>query len=121
MAFPTIQYKATNVTIDPSWRQLVEQKFQTLGKYLREETDLKCEVEFERIPSHQSGNIHRVEANLYVAGTMFRAEATEMNFELAIDIVREELDRELAKTNEKQLTLLKRGGRKIKQMLRFGR
>ncbi len=49
------------------------------------------------------------------------AETVEESFELAIDVVRQELDRELAKTNEKKETLLKRGGRKVKDMLRFGR
>lgn len=120
MAFPMIQFKGTNVHIDPKWETLVEQKFSTLAKYLGTRTDTKCEVEFEKITAHQSGQIHRVEANLFAWGKMHRAEATEFSFEVAIDAVRAELDRELAKNNEKKETLFKKGGRKIKEMLRFG-
>lgn len=116
-----IQFKGTNVSVEEKWQSLVEQKFNALGKYIGSETDVSCQVEFEKIVSHQNGPIHRVEANLFVAGKLFRAETTEESFELAIDVVRQELDRELAKTNEKKETLLKRGGRKIKDMLRFGR
>jgi ribosomal subunit interface protein len=121
MAFPVIQFKGTNVTIEQKWQDLVEQKFSTLGKYIGNETDVTCQVEFEKEASHQNGPIHRIEANLFVAGKLFRAETVEESFELAIDVVRQELDRELAKTNEKKETLLKRGGRKVKDMLRFGR
>ena len=121
MALPTIQFKGTNVHVDSQWEHLVEQKFSTLGKYLGNETDTKCEVEFEKIASHQTGQIHRVEANLFASGKLHRAEATEFSFEVAIDAVKNELDRELAKNNEKQETLFKKGGRKIKEMLRFGK
>ncbi len=123
MAFPTIQFKATNVVIDTAWQDLVEQKFQSLEKYVGNETDAKCDVEFEKETGdhHNSGNLHRVEANLFLHGKLYRAEASEETFEKAIDAVRSELDRELARFNERRETLIKRGGRKLKQMLRFGR
>ena len=120
MSFPTIQFKATNVHMEETWEDLIEQKFKTLEKYLGKETDVKCEVEFEKTVSHRRGPIHRIEVNLYVAGKLFRTEATKESFELAIDEVKSELDRKLARTHERKETLFKRGGRKIKKMLRFG-
>lgn len=121
MTFPMIQYKATNVPLEGTWQDLVEQKFRTLEKYLGGQSDVKCQVEFEKSAPQQSGDVHRVEANLTVGGKLFRAEATESSFELAIDTVRQELDRELGKSNEKRDTLIRRGGRKFKEMLRFGK
>lgn len=121
MSFPSITFKATNVHVEDSLHDLIEQKFQTLEKYIRNETDLGCEVEFEKIVSHHNGLIYRVEANLYAHGKLYRAEATKESFEIAIDEVKAELDRELARSHEKRDTLLKRGGRKFKEMLRFGR
>lgn len=123
MTFPTIQFKGTNVGLDPMLQTLVEQKFTTLEKYIGDETDVKCEVEFEKETGnhHNTGNIHRVEVNLFFAGKMYRAEASRDSFQTAIDEVQSDLDRELRKANEKQETLLKKGGRKIKEMLRFGK
>jgi ribosomal subunit interface protein len=123
MAFPTIQYKGTNVSLDPQWKSLVEQKFQSLAKYIGSHTDATCDVEFEKETGehHNSGNIHRVEANLFVGGTLYRAEASLESFEKAIDQVRSELDRELARARQKRETLFKKGGRKIKEMLRLGK
>lgn len=121
MAFPMIQYKATNTHLDGAWQDLIEQKFKSLEKYLKGATDTKCQVEFEKTAPHQNGDVHRVEVNLFVSGKLFRAEATEHSFELAIDEVKAELDRELNKSHKKSETLLKKGGRKIKDMLRFGK
>ena len=79
-----------------------------------------CDVEFEKMTVQQNGNVFRMEANLEVDGKLYRAEATMDSFEKAIDEVRSELDKELRRANSKKETLFKRGGRKIKEMLRFG-
>ena len=49
---------------------------------------------------------------------MFRAEATEETFEIAIDVVRNELDQAMRKSHEKRDSLKRQGGRKIKEMIR---
>ena len=119
MAFPMIQFKSTNIELDEALQTLVDQKFKSLEKFIGDETDLKCEVEFEKVTAHQSGNIHRVEVNLYKGGKLYRAEATEDSFEKAVDEVREELDKEMRRDNKKQDTLMKRGGRALKKTMRM--
>lgn len=120
MAFPTINYKATNTTLDPALQELVDQKFTALEKFIGDETDIKCDVEFEKVAPHQSGDLFRVEANLWLHGTLHRADATMDSFEKAVDEVRNELDKTLRRATKKHDSLVKRGGRKIKEMLRFG-
>ena len=120
MSLPIIQYKATNTELDESLQVLLEQKFQSLTKYWKADDSVSCAVEFEKETAHQSGKHFRVEANLTVNGTLFRADASELSFEEAVDEVRSELDKELRRDNKKHETLVKRGGRKIKEMLRFG-
>lgn len=120
MTFPMIQFKATNTELEGSLQDLIETKLHTLEKFIGDETDVKCEVEFEKVTTQNSGPIHRVETNLYVAGTLYRAEATEMSFEEAIDEVRNELDKEMRRAGKKQETMVKRGGRAIKNMMKFG-
>ena len=121
MAFPTIQFKATNGELDQKLTQLVEQKFTSLEKYVGEETDVLCEVEFEKETAHQSGNFFRIEANLTLKGKLYRAEARAESFEKAIDEVRSQLDKELRRASGRREALIKKGGRKLKEMLRFGR
>ena len=116
-----IQFKATNTEMIGELQDILEQKLHSLDKYIAEDkTDVTCQVEFEKVSAQNSGVIYRVEVNLYIDGTLYRAESTETTFEEAIDEVRNELDKELRRSNKKRETLLKRGGRKIKEMMRFG-
>lgn len=119
MAFPIINFKKTNVDVPNGLLNLIEQKLHTLEKYIGE-APVVCDVEFERVSTQQQGDVFRIEVNLAVNGKLYRAEATEDSFEKAIDEVRDELDKELRRSRDKEGTLLRRGGRKIKDMLRFG-
>ncbi len=116
---PMINYKATNAEVDPQLQEVMDQKLASLEKYIGDETDVNCDVEFEKVTASQSGKVHRVTVNLWLAGTLHRAEATEMSFEEAIDEVRNELDKELRRSRSKQDTLMKRGGRALKKMMRM--
>lgn len=120
MAFPTITTKVTNADISDELKDILEQKLHSLEKFIGNETDVKCDVEFEKVAPHENGPIYRIEANLFVAGVMHRAEATRESFAEAIDEVRDELDKELRRHNKKHTTLLKKGGRRFKEMIRFG-
>ncbi|HMA78541.1 MAG TPA: ribosome-associated translation inhibitor RaiA [Candidatus Paceibacterota bacterium] len=120
MTMPIINYKATGMELDQELQTLLEAKFTSLEKYIGDETDVKCEVEFRKSAPQQNGKICAVEANIWLKGTMYRAEAAEDQFEKAIDEVREELDKELRRASKKSQSLIKRGGRKLKEMMRFG-
>ena len=121
MSFPMITFKATNTELAGSLQDLIEQKFKPFEKYIGNATDAKCEVEFERATAHHSGRIYRVEVNLFAQGTLFRSSATAESFEVAIDEVRNAIDKELRRANKKQETLHKRGARKLKSLLLFGK
>jgi len=114
-----INFKATNAEISDDLKDVVEMKFSSLEKFIGEVPAI-CDVEFEKMTAQQTGSVFRMEANLEVDGKLYRAEATMDSFEKAIDEVRSELDKELRRSNSKKETMLKRGGRKIKEMLRFG-
>ena len=117
MAFPTINYKYNGLNEAQPLTSLVELKFSSLEKFLGEETPVVCDAEFEKVAPQQSGTVHRFEVNLQVGGTLFRAEATEDSFEKAIDEVRDELDKELRRAKDKQVTLDKQAGRVAKEQM----
>lgn len=100
---------------------LLDQKFEPLGMFLEGKTDARCQIELEKIGDHHSGKIFRAEVNVYTGGKVYRAESTQEQMEQSIDEIRDELKRVLRHANEKQHSLMKRGGKAIKDMLRFGR
>ncbi|MEK7638764.1 MAG: ribosome-associated translation inhibitor RaiA [Patescibacteria group bacterium] len=117
MTFPTIIYKYNGIYSGEQLATLTDQKLVTLEKFINDGVMATCEVEFEKVTAQQHGQIYRVEANLTLDGTLYRAEAVEESFEKAIDEVRNELDKELRRAKDKQTSLLKRTGRKIKEQL----
>jgi putative sigma-54 modulation protein len=117
MAFPTITYKYNGLEEAKSLADIVEQKIAPLERLVGETANIHIEVEFEKLTAQQQGRIFRVEVNLSVDGTLYRAEATEESFESAIDEVRDELDKELSRAKDKQVTLDKAAGREAKEQL----
>jgi len=109
------------MTVTPEVLALLDQKFLPLGKFIHERDDAKCDVELERTTEHNSGKIYRAEVNFFNNGKLYRAESTREQIEQAIDDVRDELRRELQRVRGKQYSLVQRGRRAIKEMLRFGR
>ena len=117
MTFPTISYKYNGIDAAKTLTDVVDAKFSSLAKFLSENDAVLCEVEFEKVASQQHGKIYRVEANLTVNGTLYRAEATEHSFEESIDEVRDELDKEIRRAKDKSDSLRKKAGRAFKRLL----
>jgi len=115
MTFPTISYKYNGVEHADALTTLTDQKLSSLSKFIAPNTPALCEVEFEKVASHQQGRIYRVEANLTIDGTLYRTEATEETFEYAIDEVRNELDKKIRREKDKQTSFIRRAGHKLKE------
>lgn len=114
MTFSNINYKYNGIEEAKLLSDVVEQKFTTLDKFISADAVTLCEVEFEKVATHQHGRFYRVEANLNIKGELYRAEATEESFEKAIDEVRHGLEQELRKAKDKHATLDKDAGRVAK-------
>jgi ribosomal subunit interface protein len=121
MSLNPVAFKQTNTPVDYKLQELLKNKFQSLSRYVGEASDLRCDVEFEKVAPHQHGPVYRIEVNLFAYGNLHRAEATEESFEAAIDVVRAELEAELEKARGKRQTLWRRGARRMKEMMRFSR
>lgn len=117
MSLQLITFKHTNVEPNRILQNLTEEKLRSLNKYFSRAREVKCEVEFEKIAPHQNGTIYRAEANLWRAGTLFRAEATKESFEQAIDEVKQELDKELRRSLNRRQTRIRSGARQFKEQL----
>ena len=117
MTFESITYKHNNLSETKLLTPLVEQKFESLKKFIPVQAVVLCEVEFEKKGTQQHGRVHHVEANLSINGIVHRAEATENSFEKAIDVVRGELERGLKTAKDKEGTLSRRAGRMLKNLL----
>ena len=117
-----ISIKATHHDLTSQTRALVEEKFKAIDRLVASAVapaSLSCEIE-QSVAVECAGAKYRAEGNLSVDGKLFRAQATGMTLEEAVDRVRDELTRELKRSSGKERGYLKRGGAALKRMLRMG-
>lgn len=115
--------KTTDFDMTPEVSKYLDDKLRTLEKFLdSDDESIVCDVEIGKTTEHhQSGKIFRAEINISMGKKMFRAEAEEESVNVAIDKVKDEITKQLKRDKGRNFALLKRGGEKMKNLLRFGK
>lgn len=115
--------KATNFKITPAVYQYIDDKLnRDLEKYVsRQDTSIEGWVEIGRTTRHhRSGQVFRAEMQIRMPGKKtIRAESEDLSLHIAIDKVKDDLQRELKKYKDRQSAEYKRGARKTKKDLRL--
>lgn len=114
----------SNTDLTDALREYVETKVDQIEKFL-DKNDESIIIDFEigkTTDHHRQGGFFRAEINLQMAGSkLLRAEVMEEDQYAAIDKVKDEMVREVRRARGKKEALFRRGARRIKKMLRFGR
>ena len=112
--------KTTRLTLTPAISDYIDKKIVDIEKLIdKNDESAAAQIEIEKTTAHHnSGNIFRAEINVHIAGKDFRAEATKEDLYAALDAVKDEITRELSSHKSKKQTLIKKGGRALKNYLR---
>lgn len=115
-----INFKATNIVLTEAIRSYVTKRIEALGKFIgKEKDDVVIDVEVSQTTKHhKSGNIFRTEITIRNAGRRLRAVSTKDDLYTSIDDAREELERQLTTGKDRKDTLVRRGARSVKKMLK---
>ncbi|MCR4311383.1 MAG: ribosome-associated translation inhibitor RaiA, partial [Candidatus Taylorbacteria bacterium] len=112
----TTHLKGTNITLTDEIRAYLDKRLEGVRKFLPSEADA-CIADIElgkTTEHHQTGDIFRAEITIHLKGKSFRAVSEREDLYTAIDDMKDEITRELSSHKDKHLSLLKRGGQKIK-------
>ena len=97
----------------------LREKLDSLDKLLPPDESISADVELARTTNHHNkGDIYRAEVNLSVPGRLIRSVAEEWDLRVAIDAVKDELQREIKGNKERSFSLYKKGARLFKRLLR---
>jgi len=115
-------FKESNFKMTPPIKDYLEKKIIMLDKFIDPNDDsARLDAEIGKsVGGQHSGEIFRTEFNLHVGGDFYRAEAEAIDSYASIDEAIDDLFRQVRKDRKKRFDLLKRGGRKVKRMLRRG-
>lgn len=116
----TINFKGTNIKLTPEISNYLNKRLEGLEKFLPKEGGaFIADIELGKSSNrHKTGDIFRAEINIHLGGKAFRAVSESRDPYSAIDLMRDEINRELSSYKEKRLSLLRRSGQKIKNLLR---
>jgi len=101
--------------------EYVNKRLAGISKFVqgREDDEVNISVELRKSTGHhQSGEIFKAEMTVVIDGKQYRAVSEKENMYTAIDDAKDELVSELQKDKRKRLHSLRRGGAKIKQMIK---
>lgn len=113
--------KATNMEMTEAIRKYLQKKLEKLNKFTRGKDDDAVQMDVEIGKStmrHKTGDIFKAEINLSINGERFRALSETADLYASIDEVEDEMMNILRKSKTKKMNLFRRGGQKIKDILR---
>lgn len=116
----TINLKATGITLTPQISEYLDKRLEGVQKFLPEgEGAFVANVELGKTTRHhQTGDIFKAEITVHFGGRTFRAVSERQDLYSAIDDMKDEITRELGSYKEKRLSILRRSGQKLKNILK---
>lgn len=109
--------------LTPAIYDYVEKRVTNLGKLIKsiEESGGEVMVNFEVAKStnhHKAGDIYHTDCLINIKGQEFYASADEEDLYAAIDALKESLYHDISKSKDRRQTLLYRGARSVKKMMK---
>lgn len=110
-----INIKTTGITITPSISEYTNKRLQKISDFLVNDPTAQCDVELGKTTSHHNkGEIFRAEIHVVAKGKNAYVSSEQEDLYAAIDIVQEEMMNELRSEKSKKVSMLRRGGARIK-------
>jgi ribosomal subunit interface protein len=113
--------KVTNLETSEAIERYLGEKLGHILKFIKGgDSNVRADVELRRASNHHrhGGEVFAAEINLHANGRQLYATAEANDLYAAIDAVKDDIVRQLTTGYKKRLSLLRRGGRAVKNMLR---
>ncbi len=109
--------KATGISLTPAIDDYIWKKINMLEKFFEREALASVEVG-RTTKHHKSGDIFRAEIKITTNGQIYYAVSEKDDLYTAIDEVKDKIVRELTSRRKKVIRLFRRGGAKIKDLIK---
>lgn len=117
-----INFKVDNIELTDEVRAYAQEKVKMLSKLLAEvaDEDISYDIKLGK-GKQQSGAVYRADITLHAGATRLHAVGHGESSNAAVDEAKDDLERRMRREKTKDLTLLRKGSKIIKKMLRLGR
>lgn len=117
--------KTTEFVLTDAISDYINKKIERLDRFVSPEDKdvLMCYIEIGKTTNHhKNGDLFKAEFTIHIGGNVLRVENTEEDLYSSIDEVIEGMSEKLNSFKKKKVSLIRRGGAKMKEIFRkFGR
>lgn len=115
-----INIKTTNFSLTDSINDYVSKRLDKISRMVADDPSAKCDVELGRTTAHHNkGDVFRAEIHVVGAsGLNVYAALEREDLYAAVDEVRDAIIRDLTSSRKKQMSRIRRGGARIKEMMK---
>ena len=111
--------KSTSLTLTPKISEYIYRRLEKIGKLVKDDPTAQCHIEVGLVTGHhRKGDIYKAEIHLIGAHKNAYSSVVRSDLFAAIDIVRDDIIRELSAGKSKHITSIRRNGAKIKYMVK---
>ena len=111
--------KGSGISLTPSITEYVDKRLKKVAKILGNDSALQCDVELARTTSHHNkGEIFKAEIHIVGSAKDVYASSEQEDLYSAIDIVTDDVLREVKSKKAKQISFVRRGGARMKSMMK---
>jgi len=113
--------KTTDFSLTPAIKDYIEKRVNHLDKFVNpNQKELPmCYVEIGKTTNHhKTGDLFRAEFTLHIGSKSLRVEAEKDDLYTSIDSVTEGMVEELKSFKDKKVSLIRKGGAKIKALIK---
>lgn len=114
-----INIKTTNISLTDAISDYTTKRLDAITQFFKDDMTAKCAVELGKTTNHhKNGDIFRAEIHITAKDKDLYASSEEEDLYKAIDMVRDEMLREVRTSKERKISLIRKGGAKIKNILK---
>jgi ribosomal subunit interface protein len=114
-----INIKTTQITSTPAIDAYVNKRLDKISKLLSDDPTVQCDVELALTTAHHhKGQIFRADIHIVGANKNLYAASEQSDLYSAIDSVQDHILVELKTNKEKQISMIRRGGARVKDMVK---
>jgi len=116
-----VEIFAKNIDLDNKLNKYIQKKVDSLDRILGKSKEERiCDFRIKKDASAKNGEIYFAEATIKTPNKNYGAEASGESIFEAIDELKDEVAKKIRRNKDKKESLIKKGGRKIKELLKFG-
>ena len=115
-----IKINAVNIELTEEIKEYIYKKLKSLEKFINfEDPSVSGDVRLiKEVGRQQTGKIYKIEISIMTPGKKFGVNAEGNSAYEALDLVKDALIKKISRYKDKKISLVKKGGAKIKSFLK---